>query len=128
MKLTFTYAQSYSGPGIVIKSINKEFGRSLIYGGTSFNLSTKEVIELIALLEEALTIEENGFEIITNAFKENARGLYLGCCPFHTEQTPSCVYYPLKDIFRCFGCGQTGETQTLAAQLLKVASTQPETI
>lgn len=34
-------------------------------------------------------------------------------CPFHTERSPSCVVFPRKRCFSCFGCGATGlATQT----------------
>ena len=33
---------------------------------------------------------------------------YKGCCPFHNEKTPSFVVSEQKQIFTCFGCGETG--------------------
>ncbi len=30
------------------------------------------------------------------------------CCPFHAEQTPSCVISPASNLFHCFGCGAGG--------------------
>jgi CHC2-type zinc finger protein/AAA domain-containing protein len=30
-----------------------------------------------------------------------------GCCPFHTEKTPSLTVYP--DHFKCYGCGKHGD-------------------
>ena len=33
---------------------------------------------------------------------------YKGCCPFHNERTPSFVVSPVKNIYKCFGCGKAG--------------------
>ena len=35
---------------------------------------------------------------------------YLGLCPFHNERTPSFTVSPSKEIYKCFGCGRTGNT------------------
>lgn len=34
---------------------------------------------------------------------------YTGLCPFHNERTPSFNVHPSKGIFKCFGCGKSGD-------------------
>ena len=35
--------------------------------------------------------------------------IYLCCCPFHAEKTPSCAIYPESNSFYCFGCHVGGD-------------------
>lgn len=50
-------------------------------------------------------------EVIGSFVKLKKRGAnYLGNCPFHNERTPSFTVSPAKEIFKCFGCGKSGNT------------------
>ena len=48
-------------------------------------------------------------EIIGEFVKLKKRGVnYLGNCPFHNEKSPSFTVSPTKEIYKCFGCGKSG--------------------
>ncbi|GAA4754174.1 DNA primase [Flavisolibacter ginsenosidimutans] len=50
-------------------------------------------------------------EVVGSFVKLKKRGAnYLGNCPFHNERTPSFTVSPSKEIFKCFGCGKSGNT------------------
>lgn len=50
-------------------------------------------------------------EIVGGFVKLKKRGAnYLGLCPFHNEKTPSFTVSPAKEIYKCFGCGRSGNT------------------
>src|SRR5215470_13249106 len=50
-------------------------------------------------------------EIVGGFIKLKKRGAnYLGLCPFHGEKTPSFTVSPAKEIYKCFGCGRSGNT------------------
>ncbi len=50
-------------------------------------------------------------EIISSFLKLKKRGTnYIGLCPFHNEKTPSFTVSPSKEIYKCFGCGRSGNT------------------
>lgn len=48
-------------------------------------------------------------EVISDFVNLNKRGVnYIGLCPFHDEKTPSFTVSPAKEIYKCFGCGESG--------------------
>ena len=50
-------------------------------------------------------------DVVGGFVKLKKRGAnYLGLCPFHNEKTPSFTVSPAKEIYKCFGCGKSGNT------------------
>jgi DNA primase len=50
-------------------------------------------------------------EIVGSFVKLKKRGTnYLGLCPFHNEKSPSFTVSPTKEIYKCFGCGRSGNS------------------
>src|ERR1700737_4649093 len=50
-------------------------------------------------------------EIVGSFVRLKKRGAnYMGLCPFHNEKSPSFTVSPAKEIYKCFGCGRSGNT------------------
>ncbi|MFT3946216.1 MAG: DNA primase [Agriterribacter sp.] len=50
-------------------------------------------------------------DIVGGFVKLKKRGTnYLGLCPFHNEKSPSFTVSPAKEIYKCFGCGKSGNS------------------
>ncbi len=50
-------------------------------------------------------------DVIGEFVKLKKRGAsWLGLCPFHNEKTPSFTVSPSKEIYKCFGCGKSGNS------------------
>ncbi len=61
--------------------------------------------ETIQLIQSRIDI----IEIIGGFVKLKKRGAnYLGLCPFHNEKSPSFTVSSSKEIYKCFGCGRSG--------------------
>lgn len=63
--------------------------------------------ETIDEIFEAAKIEEVISDFVT--LKKRGANL-LGLCPFHNEKTPSFTVSPSKGIYKCFGCGEGGNS------------------
>ncbi|MBN4065908.1 DNA primase [Candidatus Amoebophilus asiaticus] len=63
---------------------------------------TKESIDKIFATAQII-------EVISDFVTLKKAGINLkGLCPFHDEKTPSFVVSPAKEIYKCFGCGESG--------------------
>ncbi len=61
--------------------------------------------ETIQTIIETARIEE----VVGEFVSLKRRGVnYIGLCPFHNEKTPSFTVSPAKGIYKCFGCGASG--------------------
>jgi DNA primase len=70
----------------------------------------KQIQEVI----DAVRIEEVVGEFVTL----RRRGANMtGLCPFHNEKTPSFNVNPVRNIFKCFGCGKAGDSITFLREL-----------
>ncbi len=50
-------------------------------------------------------------DIVGGFVKLKKRGAnWIGLCPFHNEKTPSFTVSPTKEIYKCFGCGRSGNS------------------
>ena len=52
-------------------------------------------LDIIDVVSDYLTLKKSGSN-------------YKACCPFHEEKTPSFMVSPNKGIYKCFGCGKSG--------------------
>lgn len=61
-------------------------------------------------------------EIVGEFIKLKKRGTnYLGLCPFHNEKSPSFTVSPAKEIYKCFGCGKSGNTISFLMEHEKIS-------
>lgn len=59
----------------------------------------KQKINIVDLIQEYLPLKKAGVN-------------FKALCPFHQEKTPSFVVSPERQIFKCFGCGKSGDIFT----------------
>ncbi len=56
----------------------------------------KEANDIVSVISEYIHLEKSGAN-------------YKALCPFHHEKTPSFIVSPSLQIFKCFGCGRSGD-------------------
>lgn len=56
----------------------------------------KEKTDIVSLISEYVPLKKAGRN-------------FRACCPFHSEKTPSFMVSSELQIFKCFGCGQSGD-------------------
>lgn len=61
----------------------------------------------IERVKDAANIKEVVEQYVT--LKRDGAG-YVGSCPFHNEKTPSFKVTPAKNMYKCFGCGASGDS------------------
>ncbi|MDH4320611.1 MAG: DNA primase [Desulfobulbaceae bacterium] len=59
----------------------------------------KDAADIVAIIGECVTLQRSGANL-------------KGCCPFHSEKTPSFLVSPERRTFHCFGCGEGGDVLT----------------
>lgn len=55
-----------------------------------------DVVQIEDVIGDFITLKKRGTNLIA-------------CCPFHNEKTPSFIVSPVKGIYKCFGCGKSGD-------------------
>lgn len=63
----------------------------------------------IQSLKESVTT----YDVVSQFVKLKRKGVdFVGLCPFHNEKTASFTVSPSKNIYKCFGCGCSGDGVT----------------
>ncbi len=68
----------------------------------NFNDIKREILErsdIVEIIAESVNLKKVGKN-------------FIGLCPFHSEKTPSFTVSPDKKIYKCFGCGRSGNVFT----------------
>lgn len=74
---------------------------------------------------EQITSRISILDVVGEFVKLKRRGTnYLGLCPFHNEKTPSFTVSPSKEIYKCFGCGKSGNAITFLMESEKYSYTE----
>lgn len=72
-----------------------------------------ESASIVDVISEFVSLKRNGVN-------------HKGCCPFHAEKTASFIVSPVKNIYKCFGCGAGGNVVKFIQEHEKIS--YPEAI
>jgi hypothetical protein len=75
--------------------------------------------ELIDIIKERVTIVDMVDELKFKK-KRSGGGRYVINCPFHDEDTPSCMIYVHDDKYHCFGCSASGDVIDFYQNILEI--------
>ncbi len=64
----------------------------------------REQTDIVRIVSDYVTLRKRGSN-------------YVALCPFHHERTPSFAVHPIKQIFKCFGCGLGGDVFKFIMQI-----------
>ncbi len=82
-------------------------------GTTKFSVKVYFCISTFTMISpqtiQQITNRIDIIDVVGEFVKLKKRGTnYLGLCPFHGEKSPSFTVSPAKEIYKCFGCGRSG--------------------
>lgn len=56
----------------------------------------REQADVVQIIGEFIDLQKTG-------------STYKACCPFHDEKSPSFTVSPVRQTYKCFGCGKSGD-------------------
>jgi DNA primase len=74
----------------------------------NFKEQVRQAADIVGVVSETVDLRKKGSRL-------------WGCCPFHSEKTPSFTVDPEKGFFHCFGCGAGGDVFTFVMKRDHVA-------
>ena len=81
----------------------------------SFKEQVRQAADIVSVVSETVDLKKKGRR-------------FWGCCPFHSEKTPSFTVNPEKGFFHCFGCGAGGDVFTFVMKRDHVSFVEAERI
>ncbi|GAA9151282.1 hypothetical protein BTM352_12950 [Helicobacter pylori] len=71
----------------------------------------KNIVSVVEVLERYIDLHKCGANL-------------KACCPFHDERTASFIVSPEKNIYKCFGCGVSGDALKFLQEYKKLSFTE----